>query len=123
MAGRIDFAGQRTYGCGSTGLTGQAHVKYCGNIINPRQFHWRTGDKHNHDRLASTLQRLNQIVLHLRNRHGGTVKTFGFATLIKTDDRKHHIHIILTGQGYGVFHEHVIRLALTVVALLVTGKH
>ena len=104
MAGRIDFAGQRTYGCGSAGLTGQAHVKYCGNIINPRQFHRGTCDKHNHDRLASTLQRLNQIVLHLRNRHGGTVKTFGLATLIKTDDRKHHIHIILASQGYGVFH-------------------
>ena len=123
VAGRIDFAGQRTYGCGSAGLTGQAHVKYCGNIINPRQFHRRTGNKHNHDRLANTLQRLNQIVLHLRNRHVGTVKTFGFATLIKTDDRKHHIHTILTGQCDGVFHEHAISLALTVVSPLVTGKH
>ena len=123
VAGRIDLTGQRAHGRGSAGLTRQTHVKHCGNVVNPRQFHRRAGDKHDHDRLARALQRFDQIVLHLRNRHGGTVKAFGFAAFVKTDDCKHHINAFLASQRDCVFHEHAVSLALAVIALLIAGKH
>ena len=123
MSGWVDFAGQRAHGGGSACLTGQSYVQHGRNIVEPRQFHRGTGDEHNHHRLAGLRQRRYEIVLHLRNRHGGPVKAFGFAAFVEANDGQHHIHGVLLGERDGVVQQHLIRLALAVVALLVAGQY
>ena len=123
MSGWVDFAGQRAHGGGGAGLAGQSYVQHGGNIVEPRQFHRGTGDEHDHHRFAGLRQRRYEIVLRLRNRHGGPVEAFGFAAFVEANDGQHHIHGVLLGERDGVVQQHLIRLALAVVTLLVAGQY
>ena len=123
MSGWVDFAGQRAHGGGRAGLAGQSYVQHGRNIVEPRQFHRGTGDEHDHHRFAGLRQRRYEIVLRLRNRHGGPVKAFGFAAFVEANDGQHHIHGVLLGERDGVVQQHLIRLALAVVTLLVAGQY
>ena len=121
VTGWVDLAGQGAHGGGCARLAGQADVQDCGHGVEPWQLDRRAGHEHDDDGLAGGGQGVDQIVLHLRDRHGGAVEALGFAALVEADDGDYCISGVGGGERFGFVDERLVLGSLAVVALRVAG--
>ena len=113
------MAGQGAHGGGCARLSGQADVQDCGHGIEPWQLDRRSGHEHNDDGLAGGGQGIDQVVLHLRDGHGGAVEALGFAAFVKTDDGDYRVNILRGSERHGFVNQRLVLGTLTVVTLRV----